>query len=198
MKKNNIKHINKSLIQRRGFTLIDVMVSIAIIGVLASIAIPSYRQYILKARAVEILVFMEEVKKEFHLNYDGEFPFEVKGSKSRKMSQFKKTKPRVTAKEMIISPSAKSIDKYWYDADPRNKNNYATFVYNLNKDLFPECGSGKYCAIHHIIKRSSESGALIEICGRWNKNKKWGRFPLSELPKNCRTECVRCEMKKIK
>ncbi len=38
----------------RGFTLIEIMVVVAIVGILVSIAVPSYRDYVLRARLTEV------------------------------------------------------------------------------------------------------------------------------------------------
>ena len=52
---------NNSRNRQRGFTLIELMIVVAIIGILGAIAYPSYKSYVLKSRRAEARVALMEV-----------------------------------------------------------------------------------------------------------------------------------------
>ncbi|MEM6987609.1 MAG: prepilin-type N-terminal cleavage/methylation domain-containing protein [Pseudomonadota bacterium] len=64
--------------KQRGFTLIELMIVIAIIGILASIAVPSYRDYVRKANMAEVIAIVEAqaTKLQVYYNENGFWPTE--------------------------------------------------------------------------------------------------------------------------
>lgn len=55
------KKISKIKSKQQGFTLIELMIVVAIIGILASISYPSYQQYVIKSKRTDMMSEIQNI-----------------------------------------------------------------------------------------------------------------------------------------
>jgi type IV pilus assembly protein PilA len=72
-------HIMMKNIQK-GFTLIELMIVVAIIGILAAVAIPAYGDYTARAQAAEAFTLMDGVKTPLTELYTSNGDFQITGA----------------------------------------------------------------------------------------------------------------------
>ncbi len=75
---------------QKGFTLIELMIVVAIIGILAAVALPAYQDYTVRAKVSEVMLAASSGKvpvAEFFQTY-GRFPSTASVSLSNQSSQY--------------------------------------------------------------------------------------------------------------
>lgn len=159
-------------VSQRGFTLLELMVAVAIIGVLAVTAGVQYSQYVRKAQMTEAVLQLDAMRTGFYVAYEtqNEIPDSIA------------TAPNTVSK----LPSSKVVDEYWYGTDKGA--NQAWVAIKVDSSVISECTGN--CTLHWGFDTSCP-GVVNEVCGTWTTA---NDFPTHLLPDNCQSSCVSCDL----
>ena len=159
----------KKLLNKRGFTLIELMIVVAILGILAAVAIPAFINYMKRAKTSEATVNVDRM-------YEGAVAFyENKHVKARGVDQVSATlcvpsshslfPGAPGAEEFIATPSAWYAEDTWRDLDfAMSDNHYYAYSFTSNKggSCAVTTGSFECAAVGNIDGNSKTSLFLRE------------------------------------
>jgi type IV pilus assembly protein PilA len=146
--------------QQKGFTLIELMIVIAIIGILAAIAIPAYQDYTIRSKVSEGLNLAGAAKLAVAETYDSKGGFPTQGNVSYGL------------------PTAASIaGNYVGSVSAAASTGVITITYNTNVGGNPSANS----RVIVLTPDTSSIGAMGWTCGGGATN-----MPNKYLPATCR------------
>jgi len=193
----------------KGFTLIELMVTIAIIGILALISVPLYRDYVIRVRVTEALIEFEPFRKELleiFLLSNGGAAAQVK--QLRADIQAKNIANGVTGYTSHKYIDGHSLDRVEFNFVGEDYGGRAEIKLHLKDGIFPAKMNGvnylpkigyrmnypqKYIGedgqLVNVVKKGS--GEVMMFCGQTtnfggeNQHYKVGNIARRYLPRGC-------------
>ena len=144
---------------QKGFTLIELMIVVAIIGILAAVAIPAYGDYIVKAKLAKVMSTLDPIKLALGTYFTEYGGFPVQGTAAALVTANANTALGTTAGTDVWS----SVGFSRYPVLPAE---VATLDYGTLTPVAPATAAGSVALTAKLTKIKS-SGTLPVIDGSW-------------------------------
>ncbi|MEH6590105.1 MAG: pilin [Halioglobus sp.] len=147
---------------QQGFTLIELMIVIAIVGILAAIALPAYQDYTIRAKMSEAMARLAEGKTTIAEAYvaNGEVP--------------------ALGQSGLNTRGTSIIGELTYKLDAGNP----YIAVSINASILPNESAEKWFALSGLTRTD---GTIIWKCKNYDDNRAvTDGMPIKWLPANCR------------
>ena len=139
----------------RGFSLIEIMVALAIVGILASLAAPSYRSYVTRAKLVDAVQGLSAMRADLegHLQMTNKMPSNLNGIPLQHNAS-------------IHGKATEVVEGYRFDGD----GTYFWFVVRIQQGVLDEPVLSWPKREMHYGMTKNTAGNWISFCGSWDGN----------------------------
>ncbi len=114
-----------SIQSKKGFSLIELMVVVAIVGILTALAVPSYQKYIEKAKFSEVISSTEPYKLAVALDLQESIPMNELNSGEHDIPTFTEATENLAditvSAGIIIAKGTKSVEENTYILTPNSQ-----------------------------------------------------------------------------
>ena len=143
-------------LHNQGFTLTEIMISLAIVGILAAVAVPSYQDYVLKARLTEVVRGFDAMRADMMGNIQimGSLPTNLNGI------------PRQSEQSGVGGKATETIEGYRYDG----YEDHYWLVARLQPNVLPEENLPSRKREIHFGVVKTDTGKWKTFCGAWSSN----------------------------